>query len=756
MIKTIVNFDLSKIRNLSPEESFNKLTSACYREITKMSFSTQPNRRCEIVLQGMGEDIRSIPQALQVLIYSPEPLNYLNKEMLLKQMEAHTMVPVTYQIEEGVNYELDCVELFLERLEEFKKEVDKNVSSNPNFANEFKEQEERYVAEIVNELSVGKPSDMMNASQLFKNIRRLKNVLKSEDNPKDYLTLDQRIQKFLNDSELIALIKSKHDFLYEVIQAYQQQALETICPESWPSQSILTLVRQGTFKEINLFSMFCMKLQENKSQGRLIQNDLNATLQPEPLHIGLFDIYREYLNTLSNILDRLSQKNPYRDQCIDLFEAIKYALNNFIQDQENNICKRDALRQKAWINVLLKIKNTFQWIEKINLSQEELDAYYRLDWNSVELLSGIGGYQRYDYREYMDTSELYKRISECFDLNAEESLNKFSMLPEDMAVRSYLLNESKISKEEAHRQFSQFTQNQILTILAYKLSEARSASVEDPETVDRIVELLFSKKSPLNAGVKNVFDVHEYMKEIEKEVASNIYSFPKKSSYPGLIEHMSKKGQSEVSGVGCHWELSEELSERDLAILTYTSLTPMGHFMPQYSFHDGYFYSSFFLHMHDAYHEARYTNTYQRMGYDPSRTSEDRYQNLDNAEDYLYLMHRMLTLSEQSQEMRDIDKRYMSLYLFMNHEIETGDLDVLDIKNTSLFKLCGPSRIVFMQDLFVSLGIRVDFKRARNSVVIPGEYDFKELDEQSYPKYQRIKRDTFVAYINENLLMDAN
>ena len=264
------------------------------------------------------------------------------------------------------------------------------------------------------------------------------------------------------------------------------------------------------------------------------------------------------------------------------------------------------------------------------------------------------------------------------------------------------------------------------------------------------------------------FELENYMKLLEKEVSQGIYTFASdygdfNTTHQALQDVLKPKaGQTTgrfVSGLGCHLEIAEPLTERDLILMSYTSLTPVGHFMPAYSFHDGAWRSSCWLRAHDPFHEGVYVRTFERMGVDVADLSIHRYRHIDKMSHYLEIIHKMIALSNNPDKgLSEIERDYIALNLFTAHEVSFNNQplsgDILDSPDYTPLLSRQSSLIAMLQDLLFSMDIRVEeFDNGNRSVILPGRYELEELALKTHGKYRKIKRDALVEHVNEKLLM---
>ena len=191
--------------------------------------------------------------------------------------------------------------------------------------------------------------------------------------------------------------------------------------------------------------------------------------------------------------------------------------------------------------------------------------------------------------------------------------------------------------------------------------------------------------------------------------------------------------------------------------MSYTPLTPIGHFMPLYSFHDGNWYSSFWLRAHDAFHEARYVRTFERMACDVSDSSISRYKNLSKMNNYLELITRILDLVEL-EDLSEEQRVYIYLHLFMTHEVDFTkgqglDVDLLEIDQPFVQVLKEKHFLCMLQDLLFRLNIQIADSSQGGRELLPGKYKIDKLLSECHAIYEKIKRKALIAHINEHLSM---
>ena len=334
-IRTNIEFDLSKLKGLSPEKSFEKVKLACLRELVKFSFDS--NQGMVYFLESydsLQKDVHSLPSSIVLYILTENTLDYIEDDGGVS--EFHSMVPIKYHVEE----------------------VEGDMESEYREVSVVSE----YMASILDTMPLHLGYLKNNASHVF-----------GITSPK--LNLDEKIQLLLKDQDLRSKIESKHDFLFEAIQAYESNKLHCIFPEAWPVKSIMRIIRENNFDELTVFSMICLKIQHERSQGTIISNNLleskSQDSQQEPLHIGLFDTYQVYLDTMFNTLELMHEDNPYKERCMELFKEVSKRLESFMLSQLEESTKPSALRQNAWVNMLLIIKDIFHWVSLKSYSEHE-------------------------------------------------------------------------------------------------------------------------------------------------------------------------------------------------------------------------------------------------------------------------------------------------------------------------------------------------------------------------------------------------
>ena len=656
LIRTVIDLDLSKIQKLSSEEIFNKINGSIVREMVKVSFSLHHHEIQSIYFESSEEEASTpteevIPQSIKIYLLSKEPLGFSQKNDSVLS-EEYTLLPVHYQIEEieGV-------------IEDFPREI-KNTS--------------KYLSPIISNLDLS--------------ITELDKISQLMDVSCEDLTLDEKIKEALANQELRKRIELKYPFFHQAIQAYESNNLHSTRPEAWPVKSILSIVRSNYCDELILFSVLCLRIQYERSHGAMVPNILTDTLQEEPLHIGLFDTYQMYLDLLENIVNRMSiHQSMYWKECLNLFEGLSHRLKAFMQSQLKEPSELSSLRQNAWINVLLQVKDFFQSLEYFLYREEFLQGTDPLEWEPYLVETSSSG----DF--------FYKSESMQYPIH-------FSLTKKEMK--------------------------------------------------DRLKIFLHDK----------CFNIETYMDALEKEVSQGVYTFVEKTIFAEGFLHVFQenleplnKEESEysfVSGVGCHFEVSEELTERDLILMSYTSLTPIGNFKSFRAFHDGHWRSSAWLRTHDAYHSGKHVRTFERMGIDLEDFSIDRYLKINKMSNCLEVIHKILTLSEsESLGLSEAEKNYIRLHLFMIHELSfnasDSNLEILDIDALPLASLRDMDVLSQMQDLLHSMKIKIEAKDETGKVqtILPGDYELNALIAQAHSVYLKVKQDAFIEYINEKLLI---
>ena len=272
---------------------------------------------------------------------------------------------------------------------------------------------------------------------------------------------------------------------------------------------------------------------------------------------------------------------------------------------------------------------------------------------------------------------------------------------------------------------------------------------------------------------KRGFNIEKYMEVLEEEVAKGIYTFSEEIAQShntlNLFKELLKpsfEGDVEerfVSGLGCHFEVSEELTERDLILMSYTALAPIGNFQSLRAFHDGHWRSSFWLRVHDSAHVGCNVRIAERIGLDVSDSSIHRYRKIDQMSSYLEIVHKILTLADNPlMELTEAERNYIALHLFMGHELEflkfKRDVEILDIDFEPFPRMKHMSMLAQIQDLLFKMHIKVEGKNREGKMetILPGDYEIEELMTKAHPVYLRLKRDAFVEYINEKFLMANN
>ena len=639
-IRTTIEFDLSLIKNFAYKEALAMIRATCLREMTKIAFENQEYQYYFISEFSSEErDSFTLPESIKLYVDSYSPLDFLSERDENKS-ERHTLLPVNYQSE------------YLEG----------SIEQAPKSS--------EYIEHILQDFPY---KDSLHELQSISNLINLITSFES---------LDSKIGNFFEDQKLIENIQDKYEFFYKAICAYQDSNFDSIVPENWSVKDILRLLREGTSQEIDFFSNFCLEMQWQRSQGRVVLNEWVNNFQEEPLHIGLFDTYRIYLSTMQKSLDAMPE-NFLKQKCIDLFQNTQRYLNRFIDNQMHQPSERSSLKQNAWINALLKIKSLFQWVEMKNFSPENRSGAPDLDW--------------IPFRRVISKENMVYQLEHC---NQESPV--------------------------------------------FKISE---------EQVNALIEELLWNQA---------FDFKTYLKEIDQEVSKGYYHLSANLDagdariFEQFQSHLSKKNEkSYPSGVGCHLEISEELSARDLIILGCTSLTPVGHFMPLYSFHDGEWRSACWLRGHDLYHEGKSVNTFKRMGCVSRKSGPFRFLKLDQSSMYLSMMHKILSESEQRDKYSEAERNYMYLYLYMGHEVDFGSSDILDLKGSHFLKTFKNFNLSILQDLLFSLKVQVESPVAgeKNSMILKGDYDLNLMTMHAHPVFERVKRNAFVDYINEAFLM---
>ena len=649
--QTFIHFDLSKIQKLSMQEAFEKVRGAVLRELTKVSFEHKIRGfYFESLYDSSIKEDLDLPDSIILTIISKQALEFTQNKHLNKN-EAHTLIPVRYSMQE----------------------TDQKIT---------KPKSSGYILYLEKSL----PSDqydLQNASRVFELTSQAK-------------TLDEKIKEALGNKDLRKRIESKYYFFDQAIQAYEANKLNLVLPEAWPGKKIMCIIRSEKYDELSLFSLLCLKIQYERSHGKTVVNILTETPQQEPLHIGLFGVYQTYLDTLEAIVHRIESynqkhgffrrkftKKTFLSECAYIFKEVKSRLEAYILAQLYGAIKIDPLRQNAWINLLLRLKDFFQWSEGVYFPEE-----------------GEASTEWIIFKEDIDSNgESYFKIDDIFSrpFYMEYSQNRYNALV-----------------KELYKDFS--------------------------------------------------LDIEVLMRELEEEVSQGIYIYADDQSFSGCIFHALKdilksdkqSQDSFVSGLGCHLELTEELTEKDLTLMCYTSLTPVGHFMPLRSFHDGAWRSSTWLRAHDSFHAGAYVRIFERMGCDISDTSIDRYKNIDQIDSYLYMVHKILSLSEEPlKRLTQSDRNYIRIYLFMAHELKlsTRDMDLLNAEDSLEHYFNRKSLIVILQDLLYRMNIKIEGKVASGQIetILPGKYELDIV--HGYAAYKKIKRDALVEYINEKLLV---
>ena len=658
MIKTVITFDLSKLREFPIEISEKKIRGACLREMTKLGFESQKYQWhfIDVHLSDLKMS-ELLPESLKMEIFSKAPMSFTPENRKLELFEAHTSVPVTYSVEEWEG-QLNA------------KKVLHADSSD-------------YMKRIIGAWDCFSLESLRDVSYVFKHMDC-------------FLTFDQKFEQLLKRDSLIDQIRSRYDFFYQAIQAYQENSFHSILPEAWPVKDIMSLIREGSREVVSLFSMLCIKLQYEKFHGETVSNNLvkevGSSVQQKPMHIGLFDTYRVYLDTMKSTVHRIKDTNPNKKKCVDLLKGIEIRLENFIAKQLNFTEEINVVKQNAWLNRLIKIKYIFQWtLLKEQNFREKKCSYPDLKWIP------------FSFAGYTD--------------------------------QNYVLERSE---------------------------KASKASTLSEKIINFYLERCLS-----DAG----FDVECHMQRIEEEVSNGVYFFATmnnhESDWGNLKDYLNPNPMfpcvtNNISGVGCHLELSEELSARDLIIMSYISLTPVGHFMPLYSFHDGAWHDSFWLRGHDPFHEGRFVRTFERIGCKTSNPFISRYSTIDKMDNYFALIHKILTALEKDSGILEEEKNCILLHLFESHELNfvqktKKDLDLLDEDVCFDFFQIMPDQIDVYQDLLWDMNIQIEdhSKTGESKIILPGRHELRALEKRSFPIYQKLKRNALVEFINEKFLMDA-
>ena len=676
-VKTTIEFDLSKLQSFSPDEAFDKLHAACVREMIKVAFETQSAKCYFISKEDPSQKKDTLPQCIQCCILSDGPLDFLQGSESLT-IDSHTIVPVHYDVE---SISASIEETLHQR---------KLCSSS------------EYISKLIKRLP-SNPEDFRCAEKVL-------------DVTCKNLNLDEKIENLLKNQSLLEQIQVRYPFFYEAIQAYQSKELNLILPENWPVKRIMRIIKSESVDELRLFSMLCLKIQHERSHGKTLPNILTKTQQQEPLHIGLFDTYQVYLCSMQETLDRMQDKNPFKIRCVKLFEALKFRLQAFMDNHYRKDFDIDPLRQNAWINILLRVKSLFLWIELFCLPRKESRKHVtEKPWEPFFLL-------KYQGENHFFQGFFFKRVSYSTKNDGE--------IIEDIC--------------------------------------------SDPDTYPRYLRLNnFEIVENIKLHLKRSgFDIERYMQDLESEVAEGVYTFSSDPSHEtglktiGIFQKILNSSDEKVvkdsypSGVGCHLEISEDLNERDLILMNYTTLTPVGNFMPLEAFHDGAWRSPLWLRPHDSFHAASYVRIFERMGCEASDTSIGRYRNIDKIDGYLEIIHKILNFSEDPKRaLTEAERNYIRLYLFMSHEVSLDSnnrkLDLLDMDFHSLNTFHSKDLQAILQDLLFSMKIRVEeqLKDGTVKTILPGDYELKDLIQKAHPVYRKLKRDALVDYINEKLLI---
>ena len=455
-----------------------------------------------------------------------------------------------------------------------------------------------------------------------------------------------------------------------------------------------------------------------KSIMRIIRSDCCDELSLFSLVCLKIQHERSHGKTVPNILINVPQEEPLHIGLFDTYQVYLDAMENII-DGISEVSELAVQDKKKCLNLFQKVESKLNIFMLNHLSVgAEINSLRQNAW--INLLQKVKSLFHWVAMLHMSQKERMQRLIEIpwIPFSAEESSKGFYFQKHPM----------------------------------------RRVSIEYYQSMAMILSIIENHQEG--------FEIENYLRVLEQEVSEGIYTFAEDAMTPKTFHTLQKileprEGQSAgrfVSGLGCHLEISEPLTERDLILLSYTSLTPVGHFMPLYSFHDGHWRSSCWLRAHDPYHQGLYVRTFERMGVDISDLSIHRYRNIDRMTNYLDVIHKMLQLLDKAdQGLTQVERDYIRLNLFMSHEtiLKSQTEDILDSEDSIPLLPMKKTIVAILQDLLFSMGIRIEERLSNGKVlvILPGAHELNSLSSKAHFKYKEIKRDALVEHINEKLLM---